>query len=114
MTYLVDEGKAVEVSTWTSVKPLTISHSLLLEKLAVHGLDGQSFYGIKKPARRWAQRAVGNGAQVVVNHKWCSQVPVLGSVLFSIFSPHLDVRIKGTLSKKLQGTPSHFVPQGRW
>lgn len=37
---------------------------------------GRALQG-EKPAGCWAQRAVGNGAQVVVSHKWCPQDPVL-------------------------------------
>ena len=47
MTRLVDEGKAVDVATWTSVKPLILSHSILLEKLVAHGLDGCTLHWVK-------------------------------------------------------------------
>ncbi|RMC15791.1 hypothetical protein DUI87_07995 [Hirundo rustica rustica] len=39
VTHLVDEGQAVDVSTWASAKPSTPSPTAFLEKLAAHGLD---------------------------------------------------------------------------
>lgn len=42
VTHLVDEGKALDVSTWT-LDFDTISHNILLKKLAAHGLDWCSF-----------------------------------------------------------------------
>ncbi|KAK4829216.1 hypothetical protein QYF61_002481 [Mycteria americana] len=41
VTHLVDEGKAVDVICLHFSKASdTVSHSILLEKLAAHGLDG--------------------------------------------------------------------------
>lgn len=68
MTSLLDEGKTVEVSTWTSAKPLTISHSLLLEKLGHSWLGWVEFSQGKKLAGWWAQGAMGNG----VTPRWWS------------------------------------------
>lgn len=56
----------------------------------------------------------GNGAQVVVGNKGCPQGPVLGSLLFGVFSHDPDEGMEGTLSKKVQGTPLDSLPRGRW
>ena len=47
-THLVDEGKAVGVIYPDPIKAVdTVSHSILLEKLAAHGLDGCTVCWIK-------------------------------------------------------------------
>ena len=48
VTRLVDEGKAVDVVYLDSTKAFdTISHSIVLEKLAAHGLDGRTLPWVK-------------------------------------------------------------------
>ncbi|GAB0209319.1 mitochondrial enolase superfamily member 1 [Grus japonensis] len=48
MTHLADEGKAVDVVYLDFSKAFdTISHSILLEKLADHGLDGCTLHWAK-------------------------------------------------------------------
>ncbi|KAK4813305.1 LOW QUALITY PROTEIN: hypothetical protein QYF61_023456 [Mycteria americana] len=62
VTRLVDEGKAVDVVYLDFSKAFdTISHSILLEKLAAHGLDGCTLHWVKNWLDGRAQRVVVNG-----------------------------------------------------
>ncbi|PKU41876.1 rna-directed dna polymerase from mobile element jockey-like [Limosa lapponica baueri] len=68
VTFLVDHGKAVgAVYLDFSKASDTVSHSIFLEKLIVHGLDKTTLRSAKKWLEGQAQRVVVNG----VNSSWC-------------------------------------------
>jgi len=64
MTCVVHEGKAVEVVYWDFNKAFdSILYSILLEKLAAHGLDGHTIHLVKNWLDGQAQRVVVNGVK---------------------------------------------------
>ncbi|GAB0207712.1 hypothetical protein GRJ2_003236900 [Grus japonensis] len=64
VTHLVDEGKAVDVVYLDFSKAFdTVSHSILLEKLAAHGLDRHILHWVKNWLDGQAQIVVVNGVK---------------------------------------------------
>ena len=64
MTCLVDEGKAVVLVYLDFSKAFdTVSHSILLQKLAVRGLDRYTLYRVRNCLDGQAQRVVVNGVK---------------------------------------------------
>ena len=64
MTHQVDEGKAVDVVYLDFSKAFdAVSHSIRLQKLAVHGLDRYTLGWVRNWLEGWAQRVMVNGVK---------------------------------------------------
>ena len=62
VTHVVDEGRGVEVVQQDFSKAFdTVSHSILLEKLAAHGLDRYTLFSLKNWLDSQVHRVVVNG-----------------------------------------------------
>ena len=75
VTHLVDEGKAVDVVYLDFSKAFdTVTYSILLQNLAVRGLDRHALVWVRNWLKGQAQRAVVNGVKSswrAVTSEWC-------------------------------------------
>ena len=87
----------------------TVSHSIVLEKLAAHGLSRYSLGWVENWLDGWAQRVAVSGSMSTWRSvmRTVPQGSVLGLVLFNIFINGIDSEIQCTLNKFVDDTKLH-------
>ena len=82
VTRQVDEGKAADAVYLDFIKAFeTVSHGILLGKLAAHGLDRYILLWVKNWLEGRAQWVVVNEVQLVSHYKWCPPGVSIGAYL---------------------------------